>query len=77
MALTLRAASRGLHLKSLTGKAGDEFLTEINVPLEQTEPFSKTSLTFLTLAELAPQKDASLIEHKVNLFFELTLFSLF
>ncbi|XP_043280615.1 trafficking protein particle complex subunit 10 [Venturia canescens] len=54
--------SRGLSL--LTDE--DRSVTELEIKLSACEPFDVTTARFKVLAELPPKKDASSMEHKLN-----------
>lgn len=68
MKLLIRAASVDLQLRLDNGSsssAGD-LCSEISVPLEATVAFSTSKAKFWVKAALGPQKDSSMIEHKVR-----------
>ncbi|PNF25423.1 hypothetical protein B7P43_G08798 [Cryptotermes secundus] len=57
--------SRGLQMQV---KSSEESLVrDLEVPLPQSEPFQTLSILLRVLAELPPQKDGSITEHKVTL----------
>ena len=62
MVLHVSRSSLGLTLK--VGR-DSPLSTEISLPLPPTEPFTSTTVHFIVKAELGPQKDNSVIEHKV------------
>jgi len=61
MSLSLRA-SVGLQLKSYENAP---LQSEFSLSLPQTKSFSSTQVKLKVKAELGPQKDNSVIEHKV------------
>ena len=61
-----------LHVRSSLGlllkiHKDSSLSTEVSVPLQPTGPFSTTTVEVILKAELGPQKDNSVIEHKVSL----------
>jgi len=66
MVLNVRS-SIGLQLK---GVGGSELCSEMFLPIPLTDSFSTATVSLIVKAELGPQKDTSMIDHKVGLIYE-------
>lgn len=57
--------SRGLQMQVKSSEGS--LVRDLEVPLPQSEPFQTLSILLRVLAELPPQKDGSITEHKASI----------